>query len=91
MIETPDNPTNGVTDIEAIAKIAHENGALLSVDNTFASPFNQKPLELGADFVVEALTKFINGHGDAQGGGKESGSDLLPPTFILGKKGIDTI
>ena len=67
-IETPDNPTNGVTDIEAIAKIAHENGAVLSVDNTFASPLNQKPLELGADFVVEALTKFINGHGDAQGG-----------------------
>ena len=67
-IETPDNPTNGVTDIKAIAKIAHENGAVLSVDNTFASPFNQKPLELGADFVVEALTKFINGHGDAQGG-----------------------
>lgn len=67
-IETPDNPTNGVTDIEAIARIAHENGALLSVNNTFASPFNQKPLELGADFVVESLTKFINGHGDAQGG-----------------------
>ena len=67
-IETPDNPTNGVTDIEAIAKIAHENGAVLSVDNTFASPLNQKPLDLGADFVVEALTKFINGHGDAQGG-----------------------
>ena len=67
-IETPDNPTDGVTDIAAVAKIAHENGALLSVDNTFASPFNQNPLELGADFVVEALTKFINGHGDAQGG-----------------------
>ena len=67
-IETPDNPTNGVTDIEAIVKIAHENGAVVSVDNTFASPINQKPLELGADFVVEALTKFINGHGDAQGG-----------------------
>ncbi|MBQ8328220.1 MAG: PLP-dependent transferase [Lachnospiraceae bacterium] len=67
-IETPDNPTNGVSDIEAIARIAHENGALLSVDNTFASPLNQKPLQLGADFVVEALTKFINGHGDAQGG-----------------------
>ena len=67
-IETPDNPTNGVTDIEAIAKIAHENGAVVSVDNTFASPFNQKPLGHGADFVVEALTKFINGHGDAQGG-----------------------
>lgn len=67
-IETPDNPTNGVTDIEAIAKIAHENGAVVSVDNTFASPINQKPLQLGADFVVEALTKFVNGHGDAQGG-----------------------
>ena len=67
-IETPDNPTNGVTDIKAIAEIAHANGAVLSVDNTFASPYNQKPLEYGADFVVEALTKFINGHGDAQGG-----------------------
>ena len=67
-IETPDNPTNGVTDIETIAKIAHENGARVSVDNTFASPYNQKPLQFGADFVVEALTKFINGHGDAQGG-----------------------
>ena len=67
-IETPDNPTNGVTDIAAVAKIAHDNGALLSVDNTFASPYNQEPLELGADFAVEALTKFINGHGDAQGG-----------------------
>ena len=67
-IETPDNPTVGVTDISAIAEIAHQNGALLSVDNTFASPLNQRPLDLGADFAVEALTKFINGHGDAQGG-----------------------
>ena len=67
-IETPDNPTNGVTDIAAIAELAHENGALLSVDNTFASPLNQLPLELGADFVIEAITKYINGHGDAQGG-----------------------
>jgi methionine-gamma-lyase len=67
-IETPDNPTVGVTDIAAIAEIAHQNGAILSVDNTFASPYHQRPLELGADFVVEALTKFVNGHGDAQGG-----------------------
>ena len=62
-IETPDNPTVGVTDIAAIAEIAHANGALLSVDNTFASPLNQLPLELGADFVVDALTKYVNGHG----------------------------
>lgn len=67
-IETPDNPTNRVTDIEALAKIAHENGAILSVDNTFASPYNQRPLDFGADFVVESVTKYINGHGDAQGG-----------------------
>lgn len=67
-IETPDNPTIGVTDIAAVAEIAHQNGALLSVDNTFASPINQHPLQLGADFVIESLTKFINGHGDAQGG-----------------------
>ena len=67
-IETPDNPTNGVTDIAEIVRIAHENGAVVSVDNTFASPINQKPLQFGADFVVEALTKFVNGHGDAQGG-----------------------
>lgn len=67
-IETPDNPTVGITDIAAVAEIAHANGALLSVDNTFASPLNQNPLELGADFVEESLTKYINGHGDAQGG-----------------------
>ena len=67
-IETPDNPTVGVTDIAAVAEIAHKNGALLSVDNTFASPLNQHPLELGADFVVDSLTKYVNGHGDAQGG-----------------------
>lgn len=67
-IETPGNPTLMISDIAAIAKIAHEAGALLSVDNTFASPFNQRPIELGADFVVESLTKYINGHGDAMGG-----------------------
>jgi methionine-gamma-lyase len=67
-IETPGNPTTGVSDIRGIAKIAHDAGALLSVDNTFASPFNQRPLELGADFSVESLTKYINGHGDAMGG-----------------------
>lgn len=67
-IETPGNPTLSISDIRAIADIAHENGALLSVDNTFASPYNQRPAELGADFVIESLTKYINGHGDALGG-----------------------
>lgn len=67
-IETPGNPTLTISDIRAVAEIAHKNGALLSVDNTFASPYNQRPIELGADFTVESLTKYINGHGDAMGG-----------------------
>lgn len=79
-IETPGNPTLTISDIGEIAKIAHENGALLSVDNTFASPFNQRPIELGADFTVESLTKYINGHGDAMGGaiiGKTKYLDII--------------
>jgi len=79
-IETPGNPTLTISDIEEIAKIAHENGALLSVDNTFASPYNQRPIELGADFSIESLTKYINGHGDAMGG-----------AIIGKKKHLDTI
>ncbi|MDR3264806.1 MAG: PLP-dependent aspartate aminotransferase family protein [Synergistaceae bacterium] len=67
-IETPSNPTLKISDIRAISKIAHEAGALLSVDNTFASPYCQRPLTLGADLCVESLTKYINGHGDAMGG-----------------------
>lgn len=67
-IETPGNPTLAISDIRAIAEIAHANDALLSVDNTFASPFNQRPIELGADFSIESLIKYINGHGDAMGG-----------------------
>lgn len=67
-IETPGNPTLKISDIRAIAEIAHRHGAKLSVDNTFASPYNQRPIELGADFCVESLTKYINGHGDAMGG-----------------------
>ncbi len=79
-IETPGNPTLSISDIKAIAKIAHEHGILLSVDNTFASPYNQRPIELGADFSVESLTKYINGHGDAMGGsitGKKQYLDII--------------
>jgi len=79
-IETPGNPTTGISDIRALAEIAHKNGALLSVDNTFASPYNQRPIELGADFSVESLTKYINGHGDSMGGaiiGKKDYLDVI--------------
>lgn len=76
-IETPGNPTLKISDISAIADIAHEHNILLSVDNTFSSPFNQKPLELGADIVIESLTKYINGHGDAMGGVVVSRKEII--------------
>lgn len=67
-IESPSNPAMQVTDIEAAAAIAHEHGCLVVVDNTFASPYLQNPLDLGADVVLHSVTKFINGHADVVGG-----------------------
>lgn len=67
-LETPANPTCDIIDINGCAALIHENGGKCIVDNTFASPALQKPLELGADLVVESLTKYINGHGDCMGG-----------------------
>jgi cystathionine gamma-lyase/cystathionine beta-lyase/cystathionine gamma-lyase/homocysteine desulfhydrase len=67
-IETPTNPVLRLTDIAAVAGIAHRHGALLAVDNTFASPVLQRPLELGADLVMHSTTKYLNGHSDSIGG-----------------------
>ena len=67
-IESPSNPAMSVTDLAAAAEMAHAAGALLVVDNTFASPHLQKPLDLGADVVLHSVTKFINGHADIVGG-----------------------
>lgn len=67
-VETPSNPMLGVTDIAAVAQIAHAAGALLVVDNTFASPYLQQPLALGADVVVHSTTKYMGGHSDVVGG-----------------------
>ncbi len=67
-IETPGNPTTGISDIQAIADLAHSAGALLSVDATFAGPINTYPLHLGADLEIHSMTKYINGHGDSLGG-----------------------
>jgi methionine-gamma-lyase len=68
IFESPTNPAIDIIDIQACADIIHENGGKCIVDNTFSSPALQRPLELGADFVVESLTKYINGHGDCLGG-----------------------
>ncbi|HOX24776.1 MAG TPA: PLP-dependent aspartate aminotransferase family protein [Candidatus Krumholzibacteria bacterium] len=67
-LETPANPTLKLADLTAIAAIAHRHGALVCVDNTFASPYLQNPLELGADLVLHSMTKFINGHSDVVAG-----------------------
>ncbi len=66
--ETPTNPLLGIADITALGSLAHENGALLVVDNTFASPYLQQPLALGADVVVHSTTKYAGGHSDVVGG-----------------------
>lgn len=67
-LETPTNPTLKLADIETIAKIAHQKGILVVVDNTFMSPYFQRPLDLGADIVVHSATKYIGGHSDMVGG-----------------------
>lgn len=67
-LETPANPTMGITDLKAISEIAHQHNIPVCVDNTFCSPYLQKPLDLGCDVVLHSMTKFINGHADIVGG-----------------------
>jgi cystathionine gamma-lyase len=68
LVETPSNPLMRITDLRAAADVAHEGGALLVVDNTFCSPFFQRPLEFGADIIFHSTTKYLNGHSDMIGG-----------------------
>lgn len=67
-VETPANPTMVLVDLAEVAKIAHRHGAKVFVDNTFATPYNTNPLDLGVDVVIHSLTKYIGGHGDLLGG-----------------------
>jgi cystathionine beta-lyase/cystathionine gamma-synthase len=67
-IETPTNPMMSLTDIRAVAEVCHAKGVEVSVDNTFLSPYLQRPIELGADIVMHSTTKFLNGHSDGLGG-----------------------
>ncbi len=106
-VETPTNPLMEVTDIAAMADIAHGAGALLVVDNTFLSPYFQRPLALGADLVVHSTTKFLNGHSDSVGGvlvtsheedaewlrfvSKSAGAILSPMDSFLVMRGIKTL
>jgi cystathionine gamma-lyase/cystathionine beta-lyase/cystathionine gamma-lyase/homocysteine desulfhydrase len=106
-VETPTNPLMEVSDLRAIAGVAHERGALLAVDNTFMSPYFQRPIELGADMVVHSTTKFLNGHSDSVGGVlvtsreedaewfrfviKSAGAILSPLDSFLVMRGIKTL
>jgi len=67
-LETPANPTIGITDLKAAVEIAHKHNIIVCVDNTFCSPYLQRPLDLGVDIVLHSMTKFINGHADIVGG-----------------------
>lgn len=105
-VETLSNPTIVVADIETLAGLAHRHGALLIVDNTFASPVVCRPVELGADLVVESLTKYIGGHSDVLGGSVagsrqliagvkavevDTGATLAPMAAFLVLRGIATV
>ena len=106
-VETPTNPLMDVTDLAAAAELAHARGARMAVDNTFLSPYLQRPLELGADFVVHSTTKFLNGHSDSLGGvlvsttpedaewfalvQKSAGAILSPFEAFLNLRGIKTL
>ena len=82
-LETPSNPLMRLCDIGAIAEIAHDYDALLGVDNTFLSPYFQRPLELGADVVAYSSTKYLNGHSDAIGGALVTDDDALADELEL--------
>ncbi len=76
-VETPGNPTTGISDLDAIGEIAHAAGALMSVDATFAGPVSLYPLRHGADLEIHSMTKYINGHGDSLGGCVLGSTELI--------------
>ncbi len=76
-LESPTNPLMRIVDIDAVSEVAHRHGAMVSVDNTFATPYLQQPLHLGADFVVHSSTKYIGGHSDVVGGAIMTNNDEL--------------
>jgi len=106
-VETPTNPTLRVADLSALGKLSAERGITMVVDNTFLSPYLQRPIELGAHIVVHSMTKYLNGHSDAVGGAvilarqedaeqiyflqRSAGSGLAPMDCFLVARGIKTL
>ena len=85
-VETPANPTLRITDLRRVAELAHRHGALVIVDNTFMSPVLQRPLELGADVVIQSATKYLAGHSDLLAGAVTTNDDALAEAFALAQK-----
>jgi cystathionine beta-lyase/cystathionine gamma-synthase len=106
-VETPTNPTLRVSDLAALSKVASDRGVTLAVDNTFLSPYLQRPIECGAHIVVHSMTKYLNGHSDSTGGAvvltrpedaekiyfiqRSAGSGLAPMDCFLVSRGIKTL
>ena len=82
-LETPSNPTLRVTDIRRVVELAHRHGAMVVVDNTFLTPYLQRPLELGADATVQSATKYLGGHGDLLGGVVSTNDDEMAQQLHL--------
>ena len=76
-IETPSNPLMTITDIEAVVALSKQRGILSAIDNTFASPVNQNPIDLGIDIVMHSATKYLGGHSDISAGALASSKDLI--------------
>ena len=90
-IETPTNPTLNIVDIRAAAEAAHAAGALVVVDNTFATPYLQQPLELGADVVVHSLTKYLGGHSDLIGGFAATNDPTIAERLLFLQKSLGAV
>src|SRR5438105_8783596 len=90
-VETPSNPLLNIVDIRRAARAAHAVGALLAVDNTFATPYLQQPLELGADLVVHSTTKYLGGHSDVIGGSIATSDDVLAERLRFLQKSLGAV
>ncbi|ARZ68195.1 cystathionine gamma-synthase [Streptomyces sp. HU2014] len=90
-VETPSNPLLGITDIAAVAEVARSGGARLVVDNTFASPYLQQPLSLGADVVVHSTTKYVGGHSDVVGGALVTADATLAEELVYHQNAMGAV
>src|SRR4029078_12192006 len=90
-VETRTNPLLGIVDIAAVAQLAHEAGALLVVDNNFASPYLTQPISLGADVVVQSTTKYMGGHSDVVGGAVVLADDSVAEQVAFHQNAIGAV